>query len=402
MIGPEQILELGARLADRAGAAPPAVYDVRIDAEGLARSDDPGLLRHARHQLLLRAYQGRYVLLPSEAPVGSIVARLKQYYDAGEIARLDALRPALEAELIAPLIARAEAAAAGLDGPAYMAGLLPELRAAPPNPFLAYLEDHPQAEAHYRNFLIQSSADLLAEASASALGVVGEFGAPQSALFRILVDEFGYGVHGRKHSVLFRAALAGFGLCEEYNGYWPYFDTVALELHNAIHHLFQNPRNLFMQVGFLLFAETAYQRSTAEHFRYLRLRHPDVDARYFGEHAHIDLHHTAMVIDEVAGPLIAKFGPEVGHEIVKGAELTRAVFDKAGAHLLAVSRAFDAAAAAGEAAYAAPDLAAPLGVCVTPGGASGEGRVRVGGLGLASEQAFAGFPDGAVARRQGD
>jgi hypothetical protein len=399
VIAREDIARIGARLARRAGDDPPAVYDIRIDAEALEACDDPGLLRHARHQALFRAYQGRYVLLPSVAGEGSIVERLKRHYDPEEMGRLEAMRPTLEAELIDPLMAEAAGRAAGRDIEAYVAALLPQLRGAAGNPFLDRLTDHPQQAHHYRNFLIQSSADLLAEASASALGVVGEFGEPQSALFRILIDEFGYGVHGKKHSVLYRATLRDFGLDDEYNAYWPLFDTASLELHNAIHHLFQNPRNFFAQIGFLLFAETSYQRSTAQHFRYLSRFHPQVDARYFGEHAHIDLHHTTMVIDEVVGPLVARFGPEVGHEIVKGAEVTRLVFDRAGAHLLAVSQAFDAAAAQGLAAYGVPGAGGPPGRCVTPSTVRGEACIQVGGLGVLTEgRAFAAFPPGAIGR----
>jgi hypothetical protein len=196
--------------------------------------------------------------------------------------------------------------------------------------------------------------------------------------------------------------MRDFGLPDEYNACWPLFDTAALRLHNVIHHLFQNPANFFLQVGFLLFAETAYQRSTQDHFRYLREFHPDVDARYFGEHAHIDLHHTAMVIDEVAAPLVASYGPEVGCEIVAGAELTRAAFEAAGAHLLATAQAFDVAVQRGEARPTPPDLAA-LGAGVTPRGARdldpAEG-LQVGGLGVVAAAAFASFPDGAHGRRR--
>ena len=401
MIGGAEIARIGDRLATRAGAAPPPAWDLRIDAEAM---DDPAQLVHAKHQALLRAYQARYVLLPREAPKsdlggGSIVDRLRAHYDPEEMAGLEALRRGLEAELLVPRVEAIRTATADVRLADYVARLLPELRGQPENPFTAWLRGRPEREAHYRNFLIQSSADLLAEASASAMGVVGEFGAPQSALFRILIDEFGYGAHGKKHAVFYQAVMRDFGLCDEYNAYWPLFDTSALELHNAIHHLFQNPANFFLQVGFLLFAETAYQRSTQDHFRYLREFHPQVDARYFGEHAHIDLHHTAMVVDEVAGPLVATYGEAAGAEIVAGAELTRAVFDAAGAHMLAVSQAFDAAAAAGRATYAAPDLAI-LGRGLTPSAASGEaGPIQVGGLGLVADGAtFAGFPAGSFGR----
>ncbi len=398
MIGAADLTAIGRRLAQRTGPDPTAVWDLRIDAADL----DEGGLRHAQHQTLMRAYQARYVLLPPAAPDSGFLARLRRHYDPHEMARLEALRIALEDELIAPQVEAARRATVGADLTAYAAALPGEIRVAPENAFTAWLRGTPHREHHYRNFLLQSAADLLAEASASALGVVGEFGPAQSALFRILIDEFGYGAHGKKHSVLYRAVMADFGLSDEYNACWPWFDTAALELHNTIHHLFQNPRNLFLQVGFLLFAETAYQRSTADHFRYLREFHPQADARYFGEHAHLDLHHTRMVVEEVAAPLAAAYGAEVGAEIVAGAELTRAAFDRAGAHLLAVSRAFNAALMAGEAVAAAPDHAR-LGQPLTPAAAAKMGdrptRIQVGGLGVVTRaKTFAAFPPDAFGR----
>ena len=386
-------------LATRAGQTP--VYDTRVDTEDLALADDPALEHHVRHQILLRAYQSRYMLLPSEPVSGSIIDALNQHYDPPAIGKLDAVRPALETELIGPSLENASRAARGVDYSVYVPALVSELRNATADPFLKYLSQSPFSSEHYKNFLIQSSADLLAEASASAFGIVGEFGAPQSALFRVLIDEFGYGVHDKKHSVLYRETLRGFGLCQEYNAYWPLFDTVTLSLHNTIHYLFQNPRNFFLQVGFLLFAETSYQRSTTQHHRYLRQFHPQIDARYFGEHAHIDLHHTAMILDEVAAPLIAKFGVEVGGEIIKGAELTRSIFAASGAQMLAVSQAFDLAVERGKASYGLPPHGGAIGRCVTPTlvGKVAGGRVQVGGLGVL-EQArdFDTFPVGSIGR----
>ena len=399
MIGADEIGAAGRRLARRSGASPQAVWDLRTSSEDAAA--DPASLHHIRHLTLMRAYQARYVLLPSAAPAGSIVERLQRHYDPVEMAALERLRHGLETGLVAPLALAARADARGRDWRLYADALKAEIRAQEENPFVAHLRQSPHREAHYRQFLLQSSADLLAEASASALGVIGEFGAPQSALFRILIDEFGYGTHGKKHSVLYRAVMRDFGLPDEYNACWPLFDTATLKLHNAIHFLFQNPANFFLQIGFLLFAETAYQRSTQDHFRYLREFHPRADARYFGEHAHIDLHHTAMVIEEVAAPLVASYGADVGGEIIAGAELTRAAFDEAGAHMLATARAFDRAVADGDATPAAPDVFA-VGTGLTPGGAAalaaGE-RLQVGGLGTVAARAFAHFPSGSYARR---
>ena len=219
--------------------------------------------------------------------------------------RLDALRADLEDELIAPLVEEARRVGRGDElRRLYRRARRRRSRPRRPTHSSPLSKQTPEREHHYRNFLVQSSVDLLAEASASALGVVGEFGEPQSALFRILIDEFGYGTHAKKHSVLFRSTLGGFGLDQEYNAYWPLFDTPTLELHNVIHFMFQSPRNLFLQIGFLLYAEAAYQRSTSDHFRYLKRFHPGVDAHYFGEHAHIDIHHATMIAEEVAAPLV--------------------------------------------------------------------------------------------------
>jgi len=368
----------------------------RLLVEGAASGvgEDASLGAFVRHQALMRAYQARYVLLPQDAPSGGVLAPLRRHYEPRRLAALAELRPRLETELIAPLASASEGEAE--IGP-YVETMLAEIRGAPPNRFVAFLAGADHREDHYRNFLVQSSPDLLAEASASALGVIGEYGEPQSALFRILIDEFGYGAHGKKHAVLYRATMRSFGLDDAYNGYWPWFDAAALELHNVIHWLFQNPGNIFRQVGFLLHAETAYQRSTLAHHRYLREFHPDADARYFGEHAHIDLHHTRMVIDEAVTPLVARFGAEAGREIVAGAEMTRAAFARAGDSLVAISQAFAAAPSARFGVDGAPRE--KLGRPVTPSSPITGAPVRVGVLGvLADGRDFAAFPPSAIGR----
>jgi hypothetical protein len=389
-------LILGADLRERTGNAPPAVYDLRIDELSLADSHSPQLLEHVQHQALMRSYQGRFVLLPDVA-IGSVVEQMRRHYDAGAMLRLDQHRSALETALIGPMALRVVEELTIQTCASYIDDMLLGIRSAPTGDFLLWLDGVDAREHFYRNFLIQSSTDLLAEASASALGVIGEYGPPQSALFRILIDEFGYGVHDKKHSVLYRKTLLGFGLSEHYNGYWPLFDTPALALHNLIHSLFQSPRNFFRQIGFLLYAETSYQRSTGDHYRYLRKYHPEVDATYFGEHAHIDIHHSDMVVNEVVKPLVARFGEDVGQEIILGAELTRVAFEFADQHLLAVSQAFDAAVQAGEAGFGLAEVKA-TGRCVTPESAVGSARLQIGGIGHISAAAFASFPAGSIGR----
>lgn len=392
----DELLILGADLRERTGDAPPAVYDLRIDDPSLADSHSLQLMEHVQHQALMRSYQGRFVLLPDVAN-GSVVDQMRRHYDPASMLRLDQHRSALETALIGPMAERVAAEVTIQTCADYIDDMLGGIQSAPPSDFLLWLDGIDEREHLYRNFLIQSSTDLLAEASASALGVIGEYGPPQSALFRILIDEFGYGVHDKKHSVLYRKTLRGFGLSEQYNGYWPLFDTPALALHNVIHSLFQSPRNFFRQIGFLLYAETSYQRSTGDHYRHLRKYHPTVDATYFGEHAHIDIHHSDMVVNEVVKPLVARFGEDVGQEIILGAELTRAAFGVADRHLLAVSQAFDAAVQAGEASYGLAAVNA-TGRCVTPDSAAGSARLQIGGIGQISAAAFASFPAGSIGR----
>ena len=387
MISLQALEDQSRDLANRSGDL--CVYDMRVDGERLDGA--PQRTRYAKHQTLLRSYQGRYVLLPDAAPEGSIVDDLMRRYEPRAMQALDALRADLEDELINPILKKASAASAGQDARSYVESLLPRIRNAPPSRFLTYLDASQHREHHYRHFLIQSSADLLAEASASALGVIGEFGAPQSALFRILIDEFGYGEHTKKHSQLFRRTLSGFGLNTEYNAYWPLWDTAALEVHNTIHCLFQSPRHFFKQVGFLLFAETGY----------LKKHHPGVDGTYFGEHAHIDIHHTRMVVEEVVVPLVDKFGPEAGHEILTGAEATRAVFAASESHMLALAMAFDNAAETGRARHGLqPPI--PSGAAVTPEAARTiTSHFQVGGMGrILDPSVFEGFPEGSIGRME--
>lgn len=251
----------GRKLEIRSGKQPRAVFDSRTDADDLDCNDTAQLRLHVKHQTLMRSYQGRYTLLPTSMEAGqageSVVDLLRRHYDPVAMRDLDALRLDLELELIEPLRAEAASRMADVNAADYVSELLPAIRSTPPSALLLFMASSPHREHYYRHFLIQSSADLLAEASASALGLIGEFGEPQSALFRILIDEFGYGEHSKKHSVLFRNTLRGFGLDTEYNAYWPLFDTPALMVHNVIHYMFQSPRHFFKQVGFLLYAEPA-------------------------------------------------------------------------------------------------------------------------------------------------
>ena len=66
-----------------------------------------------------------------------------------------------------------------------------------------------------RNFLVQLAGDFLTEASAMARNVLGNFGSPLSDLFKVMIDEYGYGVHQTKHSTIYEELLESQGLSSD-------------------------------------------------------------------------------------------------------------------------------------------------------------------------------------------
>jgi hypothetical protein len=58
-----------------------------------------------------------------------------------------------------------------------------------------------------RGLLIQVAGDFLSEASASSRNILGKYGEIQSEFFKIVIDDYGYGVHPAKHSTLFENTL---------------------------------------------------------------------------------------------------------------------------------------------------------------------------------------------------
>lgn len=400
MIDNEELVQIRSLLSNRTRGATVTEYDSRIDDSLPPLGDNQEILHLVKHQVLLRCYQSRYIILPQNSENLDISSVMAAHYEPRLMSRLDGIRVSLEEQLISPQVEAARNRVLGYELATYIDHLPEVLTNVENNEFIKFLHTTPDRRSYYENFLIQSSSDLLAEASASALGVVGDYGDEQSALFRILIDEFGYGCPAKKHSMLFRRLLNGFNLCTKYNGYWQLLDAATLELHNVIHFLFQNPRNFFLQIGFLLYAEASYKISTAQHFMYLRRFHPTVDAQYFKEHAHIDDHHASIVANEVALPLATKFGPEVSLGILTGAELTRTLFEQFGAHILAVSKAFDRAASRGGVEFGLRSPFDTDAALVVPTGSEiRKTAVQIGGIGVLENSAdFAKFPIGCVGR----
>ena len=58
-----------------------------------------------------------------------------------------------------------------------------------------------------RDWLVQLAPDFLIESSPMARYASGNYGALSSSLFKIIIDELGYGEYKRKHSTLFEETM---------------------------------------------------------------------------------------------------------------------------------------------------------------------------------------------------
>lgn len=171
--------------------------------------------------------------------------------------------------------------------------------------------------------LMQHAVDFLTEASHMARFALGDYGPLQSQLFRVLLDEFGYGVHDTKHSTLFKRGLESVGLLPQSHAYWQFYLNTTLLLNNYFHHLTTRPRYFFRYLGAITLAENTFGPYCEAVARILRQVYGDkVDASYYLEHAHIDEHHGRMTYQDLVLEAIDRHGEAIIPELVLGMEQT--------------------------------------------------------------------------------
>ena len=171
--------------------------------------------------------------------------------------------------------------------------------------------------------LMQHAVDFLSEASPMARYALGDYGNLQSQLFKVLLDEFGYGVHETKHSTLFKNTLESVDLLPHTHAYWQFYLNTTLLLNNYFHRITTRPRNFFRYLGAITLAENTFAPYCEAVARTLRGVYGDkVDARYYKEHAHIDVHHGRMTYHDLALEAIARHGESIIPELVLGMEQT--------------------------------------------------------------------------------
>ena len=180
---------------------------------------------------------------------------------------------------------------------------------------------HPEIAA--KDWLVQLAPDFLIESSPMARYASGSYGSLASTLFKIIIDELGYGEFHKKHSTLFQNTLTSVGLNSEPHKYWQYYLSSSLMLANYYNSITRNRRNIFKYIGAIFFAETGFIKSCAIWRDALKTAIPEIDVRYFEEHCHIDIDHSRMAFEGLVKPAIKKYGSFGAQAIVRGFEEAR-------------------------------------------------------------------------------
>lgn len=179
----------------------------------------------------------------------------------------------------------------------------------------------PEPERAAEALLIQVAGDFLTESSSSARNLLGKFGTVQSELFKIAIDDYGYGVHQAKHSTLFENTMTTCGLSADAHAYWHFYLTGSLALNNYYHYVCRDHSKFFRALGAVAIGESLFAHTCRKFSEMLRaVFGGKADTYYFDEHYHIDAHHGRMAVENVVAPAVARYGDAVIPEIIRGME----------------------------------------------------------------------------------
>jgi hypothetical protein len=167
---------------------------------------------------------------------------------------------------------------------------------------------------------IQLAAEFLVEASGMTRNLQGYFGPEQSEYFKIVTDEYGYGVFSTKHSTLYKAFVESVGLNSRPHHYWWFYLPATFFADNYINMLSTNHRNFFNHLGSLTQNENAFAVALKFFDEMYRDLFPAAVTDYFKEHVHIDSHHGRMAFEGLCLSLVRRVGDHLIPEIVRGFE----------------------------------------------------------------------------------
>lgn len=287
----------------------------------LSRGDILAYSSLAANRLLTTIYENDLVFLPS-AGSASGHADFKRYYNHTNRIQGEMIRPYLEQHVFGFLDQEVDVTGKWTKESleAYLRKFQDDSADQQSASELAIRKSN-DPERAARNWLIQFAPDFLSEASPMIRNVMGYYGPAQSEWFKIIVDEYGYGVHAAKHSTLFEKTLTSVGLGADLHRYWQYYLTSSLLASNYFHRLGKNHEMFFRYLGALYYTET----TLVDFCRRAAGLLDDVfdgtaDTKYFTEHVHIDKHHGRMALENLILPIVEQCGESVIPEIVRGVE----------------------------------------------------------------------------------
>lgn len=287
----------------------------------LKREEALGASALAAQRMLFNVYETDFVFLPEKdfaAKRGDFAA----FYSNENKLLGELIRPTLEAHLFGFL--DGEIDVSGKWSAAALKSYLQSIVESHERSELASLQlvlASPDPERAAAALMIQVAGDFLTESSSSARNLLGKFGSVQSELFKIAIDDYGYGVHQAKHSTLFENTMTTCGLSADAHAYWHFYLTGSLALNNYYHYVCRDHSKFFRALGAVAVGESLFAHTCRKFSEMLRaVFGGKVDTYYFDEHYHIDAHHGRMAVDNVVAPAVAKYGDSVIPEIIRGME----------------------------------------------------------------------------------
>ncbi|WP_251030509.1 iron-containing redox enzyme family protein [Pseudomonas fluorescens] len=283
----------------------------------------------AAQRLLMNRYEQDMVFLPIEKPLN--FEHFNGFYNAELRKALELLRPLLEQHVFGWLDDEIS-----LSGSwdlesflAYTSGVLEKVRDAPSG-LLSSIQNACDPKEAARYYLIQCAGDFLSEASAMGRNVLGNFGPFTSELFKIYLDEYGYGVHEKKHSTIFERLMTACDLDPSLHTYWQFYTASSISLINYFHYVSHDHAKFFRYLGAMYYTEASLAFVTRSQAQAIKAGFGDnIDTLYFDEHNHIDVHHGRMALDKLVIPMIKQYGVQIIPEILRGFEEFRLLQDVA-------------------------------------------------------------------------
>ena len=327
-------------------------------ARPVSGADALGWHALAAHRLLVNIYESESVILPKEGL--SAAGDFDAFYGPEQRRLRDLVRPGLERYAYGFLDSAVEVSGRWtLDAlVAHFTECVTEAGAAE-NVVMRTIEAARTPRAAAATYLIQLALDGLTEASAMARNLAGAYGPEQSELFKIFIDEFGYGVYQSKHSTIFEKLMRSCGLHTDIHAYWHFYLTGSLALINYFNYLTEDHTKFFRYCGAVTYMEWIFAQGFAEAGETLKKVYgPDADTHYTDEHAHIDQHHGRMTFENLLQGLAKRHGERVVPELVRGIEEIRLLLRLADEEFIGQLRwvdTLDQHRAAGARAVAGPD-----------------------------------------------